>query len=32
MRGAGEPNTQVAIESDARRLIGHVVDTLLSYG
>ncbi len=31
MRGAGQPNTQVAIRSDARRLIGHVVDTLLSY-
>ncbi len=31
-RGSGEPNALVAIETKARALIGHVVDTMLSYG
>ena len=31
MRGSGPPNALVALESDARRLIDHVVETLLSY-
>ena len=31
MRGAGEPNAQVAIGADARRLIDHVVETLLTF-
>jgi inosine-uridine nucleoside N-ribohydrolase len=30
-RGAGEANVQVAVRSDARRLIDHVVETLLTY-
>jgi inosine-uridine nucleoside N-ribohydrolase len=30
-RGAGEPNALVAIRTEARRLIDHVVATLLSY-
>ena len=31
LRGSGEPNAQVAIASDARRLIDDVLETLLSY-
>jgi len=31
MRGSGEANALVAIESDARRLIDHVVETILTY-
>jgi inosine-uridine nucleoside N-ribohydrolase len=31
MRGVGAPNAKVAIESDARRLIDHVITTLLAY-
>lgn len=31
LRGAGAANTQVAVGSDARRLIDHVVETLLTY-
>jgi inosine-uridine nucleoside N-ribohydrolase len=31
MRGSGDANVQVAVESDARRLIDHVVDTILTY-
>ena len=31
MRGSGDANVQVALESDARRLISHVVDTILTY-
>jgi inosine-uridine nucleoside N-ribohydrolase len=31
MRGSGEANALVAVEPDARRLIGHVVDTMLTY-
>lgn len=30
-RGSGEPNALVAVRADTRRLIGHVVETLLSY-
>ena len=30
-RGSGEPNALVAVETDARTLIGHVLDTILSY-
>jgi inosine-uridine nucleoside N-ribohydrolase len=31
LRGSGEPNALVAVRSDARRLIGHVIETLLLY-
>ena len=31
MRGSGPANALVAVESDARRLIGHVLETLQSY-
>jgi inosine-uridine nucleoside N-ribohydrolase len=31
MRGSGDANAQVAVESDARRLIDHVVETILTY-
>ena len=31
MRGSGDANAQVAIDADARRLIDHVVETILSY-
>ena len=31
MRGSGEANALVAVESDARRLIDHVMDTILEY-
>jgi inosine-uridine nucleoside N-ribohydrolase len=30
-RGSGVPNALVAIETDARALIGHVVETMLTY-
>ena len=32
MHGSGPPNAHVAVQSDAPRLIGAVVDTLLAYG
>lgn len=31
MRGSGDANTLVALDSDARRLIDHVVETILTY-
>jgi inosine-uridine nucleoside N-ribohydrolase len=31
MRGGGETNVQLAVDSDAARLVSHVVDTLLTY-
>jgi inosine-uridine nucleoside N-ribohydrolase len=31
MRGSGDANVQVATHADARRLIDHVVDTILAY-
>jgi len=31
IRGSGEANALVAVDSDARRLIDDVVDTLLAY-